>query len=113
MTWLMMSSVTFILMTLYVVIGLRRGWHVPGDPSEILFRKVTSLSPSRAIGYAVWIIGFSILWPFGIAFISVVALTLPSIAFLNRLYNSVSKSSGLINKFGVLLARVLAGKSEG
>lgn len=113
MTWLMMSTVSFILMTLFVVIGLRRGWHVPGEPAEVLFRKVTSLSPSRAIGYGLWIILFSLFWPFGIAFIFTVALTLLGIAFLNRLYESVSKSSGFINKFGVLLAKVLAGKAHG
>lgn len=107
MTWFILSLISFVVTTTYIVGGLRSGWHTPGNPREVFFHKRESISSAQAMAYLGWIILFTIVWPLTVLLGSslVFAFICASIAgFIVR-----SNAGGKLNKFGTKLGQLMTG----
>lgn len=107
MTWFILSSISFVVITTYIVGGLRFGWHTPGNSRDVFFHKRESISSSQAIGYLAWIILFTIVWPLTVLLGSSIVFTIICVSIVE--FITRSNAGGNLNKFGTKLGQLMTG----
>lgn len=107
MTWFILSLISFVVITTYIVGGLRFGWHTPGNPRDVFFHKQESISSAQAIGYLAWIILFTIVWPLTLALGATLLVAITCVCVIE--FITRSNSTGKVNKFGTKLGLLMTG----